>query len=1492
MAAQIYELELSNGKRIKAELDAPPTAEDFAALEAAASQEPDTPAPAQAQQKPKMRFSMAASLKGEDGWIEPKGNDADWKAFQAAKPGEGFKWGGGNAVKTSATDFEMDERPLTPEEEKAMANRRFKAAGMEAIQSLAPGAAGMGAFGALARLMKIGETASKTAKVAKTVGALGGSIGAAAGTRVAQDAALEAVAPDTMAGIRDAQAQEPLATAIGGILGGNAPYQRIGAVGPLGRELAERALGAGIGGGIEVGRQAMSDQPFDLSLIGANAAGGAIFNNPTELGNVALARGAKSADFITSKLGSATTKNAKNPVAANAAANEIAMPPEPAIPPTANPDPGLAAPGHVIPREGMPVLRDPSLEAQAAMVAADQNPLGYAEMPEDLSSLRVEMEPSTIGRKTINTNIGRPVAPGTRAESTVLADLLKRDLIPEPTQSARSTRLAELMAAGEEIPVTQPKPQPRDTTTGFNELVARTTRNLANEGVEVDRQTAAKLARLASNPEEFNRARQQLIDSVRQKAPEIPEQGPIKSLEELPPKMGQDDAAVIDTPGETTPTRPQIKSDYDRYQEIQKEWAGLIKSGKGEGPEVQRLRAENEEIKNRHGGMPPEPTTPASGPASEDSSTHQKFGIVPPEDPGITAAKAFRDRANERLSEMMARTDTEATNPVAQRDMMASLLGQEPAQEQEPSVSFPKPGEGRAQTREEMARLTSKNYEDGMLPTTDSVTGRTIRSYRARGEEPPAWMVENEKKNGDVIWERLNKKAKEGGEKETPITREVAGEIAQVPEHYRPFLTDIASRWKFMDAPILRTINSGIGGIAKVIKRQLGLLKDNLADVYPPLEGAVIERDHMEGKLFNGWMEASTGPTKARENLSREDFAEYKRILARGTREELNTFLSSKNKGKEIADGTNFILDNLPKIRDMLIRSGREVGEIPDYFPTRVADYKGLTKMLGRESTTGYDTAVKDFFRENGRQPNTKEREAILNKILSGGSTRKGGPGFAKSRTMGDLSKEMLEFYEDPDVALQMFYADAARDIANNAFLGKIDTEAPKSGDGEKMPWDGTSSFGRLVQQGLDSGAISSQRGLPIIIDNMRDYMRRSQSAREDLTKLAAKLRRAQTALYLSDVSSAIVQYLDVLSLAREYGVTSAATAYGRNMPDVKQIGVSEGHNVDLNELSKAPKGSFNPGRWMGYRWALKNLLGKADEMQKSALMKAATSAMSKAIRDPKSRLFRQMDERYSKMFPDRWESMKTSLASDDFAKGKLDDNTKLFLFAEMARLQPISSASRAQGFHAATPWGKLAYALRSYWLTQLSILRRQGYNEMKKGTWAGFQRGAVAMLSYSAIVGMGQQGFQYAKDKIFGREEADIEDYLTGGVLQLIGVPRYALYRAAQIGPGTAALETALPGTGAVNDFGKDYRTTMKFLTGHQGTDTSESVEDFGDWITQLESTKYAPVAGREFHALIGSGKRKYEKEQDRVNRGGDPRKGASEQILDFFVPQDSKRR
>lgn len=794
---------------------------------------------------------------------------------------------------------------------------------------------------------------------------------------------------------------------------------------------------------------------------------------------------------------------------------------------------------------------------------------------------------------------------------------------------------------------------------------------------------------------------------------------------------------------------------------------------------------------------------------------------------------------------------------------------EKPAAPEQASVNFPKPGEGRAQSRSEIKAIKEIDSTSklALKPIKDTITGKEI--------------PENIAHNAKLIHENLTKSAADNGNESPPES--LASDIAKLPEHYVPFFSDLASR-----IPLLgkipfgagKTFSDAVGTVAKFIRRQGGLSADNIRDVFPALAGDIVKMEHEEGLAANALFNDVTPFWKeARKALPKEAYDALGRAAMSGNRQEMESIISSVPEAPELKAALDKNLEAKARGLEMERAAGREVGELDTYFHRVLHDREGLLKALGHERSV-IDDAIAKAEQEKGHLTE-EDKNDIVNSVIEGSFNGKKGPGFLHERKLAEITPELDKFYEHPEVGDIIWAQRVARDVTNRKYFGKIDpTDADVMGHG--------GSFGERINQGKASGIIR-KRGEDMIRQNMVSLFDKRKKFDEDINKLATGFRKMQTFGYLSDIGTAAVQFADIFSIMREYGALDALKSYSKGKPDISTIGVTEGHNQDIQEFSRRAKGSVTRQLEKPFRFAMKNLIGRADTLQKSALIKAATSSLHRAFVEADSAQYRQMEKRYSQEFPERWEGMKEAIKSKDFVEGKWNDDASLLLFSELARLQPTSSSSRAQGFNEASEFKKIFYTLRSYPLKQVGILREQAYNELKRGNTAhGFAR----LITYLTLVAAGQQVFQFAKDKALDRPDQTFDEYAAAGILQLAMVPRYSIYRAKQEGIGTAAMETLVPGLGMVNDFGKDLLTTAKFATETKGQNGRTQIPDLGTLAQNLEAPKYIPGVGREIYSLLGKGSLKNQKEKDRERKGLTPRPTTLGELESWLNPPDATRR
>lgn len=493
-----YQIELPDGKMLEVESEKELNQQDISRL--AAQQMGIKPEP-QGQ-----RFNV--NLPGLADFDPDGGSPAipryilrgeDKKKFSSAKIGDELEFGGEKFTK--ASDDELD---LTGS---SKIQNPLEAAAISAGINSPAALAGLAASGAVMSRVK-----GKTGLIAGLTAGVGASM--------AEGFLQRKVTPDVINELERKTAEEsPYAYTVGRMLGSG--MKPGGFSGSLAQEARERVIPAGIGAGVQAGFDASTgrlgtlESTRDIALAGIE---NLILKDTNALGNKALGAFAKAPKVdITSQLGNV---KAGDPLPkSTASANEIVagQPEDLTGLPMLEPAPVIDLP-----------LETPSQQRISLAQERRAAPLESIKLEEQVAREVMDASQTTLAKRelgdkaqvAINEAFGVTKTPN-KAEDTLLAQSL---LEGDKTVKVSS----ELDAVKTEVEAAK--------LTAFNKRVADTMVNLANEGVELDRQTAAKLA-LIKNPQEFNVARQQLIDSVKAETPDIPKAGEMKmkSLEELEP---------------------------------------------------------------------------------------------------------------------------------------------------------------------------------------------------------------------------------------------------------------------------------------------------------------------------------------------------------------------------------------------------------------------------------------------------------------------------------------------------------------------------------------------------------------------------------------------------------------------------------------------------------------------------------------------------------------------------------------------------------------------------------------------------------------------------------------------------------------------------------------------------------------------------------------------------------------------------------------------
>jgi hypothetical protein len=672
------------------------------------------------------------------------------------------------------------------------------------------------------------------------------------------------------------------------------------------------------------------------------------------------------------------------------------------------------------------------------------------------------------------------------------------------------------------------------------------------------------------------------------------------------------------------------------------------------------------------------------------------------------------------------------------------------------------------------------------------------------------------------------------------------------------------------------------------LKQKIGTIEGNIRKALPEAFGALRERGFKINELKFDWHNMSKGYGEIRKLLKPEAFTELDRLLQSGLHDDAAAFIRGSKYEPEI---TQYIADfkkTLDALRRAEINSGRQVGLLDNYWIRHVADYEGLRKALGRDPSNAVERAIKAAETQKKRGLTAEEERQVINDLISTSFSGQGKPGFLNPRTIGEIQKDWFKFYEPSDVAIEQRINRVATDVVDRAYFGKFEPAGlAHAQSGNVGAIEG--SFGEIIQRALDNKTLSPEASREVV-RNLQDFLRSESGFNEVQNKLAMYIRKGQTYGYLSDLSSAIPQFGDFFLTAWRNGFLDAEKGFNpfrERKVTLDDIKLHQG-TPDTVIYSKRNREGFVGSV---FRKAVQTSIGLADGFNKKGTLNASFKEAARDMNNVNSDTYKRLDSKWSERFPNRWPDIKRDLQSPAFARGQLNPNTQFFLYSELADIQPISGESFAQGYHQAGPMGKIAYGLRSFAIKQLDVMRESGYEKMRSKDPAVRAEGRKNLVTYALVVGIGQQFLSsYMRDVLFDRE-TNASEYGVSGLMSLVGLNRYFIYRSGDVGAGTAALEMLVPGVGIANDIGQSAGVALKGITGQRNKTTGmRTIPDVGTAVSKMNIVKYVPFIGRGLDRLFGPANAREAKKREEEAKGK-PQKSTIQQIEERLIPPDVAR-
>lgn len=561
-------------------------------------------------------------------------------------------------------------------------------------------------------------------------------------------------------------------------------------------------------------------------------------------------------------------------------------------------------------------------------------------------------------------------------------------------------------------------------------------------------------------------------------------------------------------------------------------------------------------------------------------------------------------------------------------------------------------------------------------------------------------------------------------------------------------------------------------------------------------------------------------------HLANGDFEAAKAILKKVSSEKADKALN-----KTLAE-----LDNLFKIK-----TGKGVGfkieKVANYFPRVVKDFDGLQDALGNNRIVQgvYDKALKDYAKSKGREViklSQKEREDIIAIVSQGKKSKFNGKdkplSWSRDRKIPQLTQDLSKYYADATDALFRHANDSA-DAIQKRLLFKGSAVVDDTGNALDVGKSTTNYINQNLQN-LNHKEQSIVEGI---------FNSRFNLGEQAPHKFWRGIRDLGYGTTLANPISAIVQIGDVGLSAFTQGLMPTVRAIlGKKQISMKDLGLDNHIASEFSNSLDASQALHTVMTWGGFR--------HIDRFGKDVLLNAALRNGQKLAQTQKG--IDKLAKTYKKaMGEGEFKQLVNELK--DLKQGAKSQRVKEYLWSELSDVQPISLTEMPQQF-LDMPNGRILWALKSYSIKQLDLIRNKIVKEFQQGNVA---EGSKQLARYLALVPVIGGTIDETRDLALGRgfNAKDIlptsrETLMTNNSVEMLlktfGGNKYVFDKTKREGAASYAIEFIKPPLGYINDLSLDI-----------GNVISKGGEE------SFKSVKNLPVGGKIWYNFFGDGLNKF---------------------------------
>lgn len=619
-------------------------------------------------------------------------------------------------------------------------------------------------------------------------------------------------------------------------------------------------------------------------------------------------------------------------------------------------------------------------------------------------------------------------------------------------------------------------------------------------------------------------------------------------------------------------------------------------------------------------------------------------------------------------------------------------------------------------------------------------------------------------------------------------------------------------------------LNPVTGGLLQGLRDFAGVISTDLSRISPRLGGLLERHDGTVANNIAKKLKEASPFFNLVNKLPDKMVNQLNRHLAAGEFDAAKSMLSKYDPNADKIFGS--VEGMLTTLRDEMLEAGIKVGNLKNYFPLKVIDYKDLLKATNREDKPKITRMLEAHAKKHGYKSTDDmpidEVEDVIAKF-NGLRSQKAGATRSistKGRQYQNIDENLIQQYKKPQAALHDYIEETVAAIEKRKFFGKLNTVNKGSRN-----ISAEDSASKIVAQELQSKRIAPEDVAKAteIIEARFGMAEKSAGKASNISK------NLIYQMTIANPLSAITQIADVGMSVFAFGLMPTIKALvGKKNFKLEQLNLDQVVSAEMGTVGAMARALDTAFKVSGFKFV--------DRLGKETIVNAAYHKFRKLANNKSG--VNYLRKRFGNVFGDEFDSVLTDLRA-----GNITDNLNIMMFSELANFQPIS-LSQMPLKYLQHPNGRVFYALKSFTVKQLDVMRREILHEFSDGNPA---LGAKKLIAFATIIPLAGGSVQEVKDWLTRGDEIaleDIPDQFITSLFKVMGTSRYVVENHLAEGRITPALgEVFMPPISLFDGLTEDVYALSQGELDAQGSKMLSRVPVFGrimqDWLLGAREEK-----------------------------------------------------